>query len=120
MKNFLTILKGSLIAILITLILLLIISALLTFTSIPEGTIPIMLIIASAISIIIGSIISSKKLSKRGILNGMIVGIIYIICIYLLSSIFITGFSMNLKSLIMIITSAIAGMLGGIIGVNLN
>lgn len=120
MKNFLTIAKGSLIAILITLILLLIISALLTFTSISEGCIPVMIIIASAISILVGSIISSKKLSKKGILNGMIVGLIYIIVIYLLSSLFITGFSLNLKSLIMLVTSVFAGMLGGIIGVNLN
>ena len=40
------------------------------------------------------------------------------ITIYLLSSILVSGFEMNMQSAIMIAASIFAGMIGGIIGVN--
>ena len=78
-----------------------------------------MIIIISAISIFIGSLVSAMHIKQKGILNGSLVGAIYIIIIYLFSSIAITGFNMNIKSLIMLAASIIAGTIGGIVGVNL-
>ena len=106
-------------ALVITLVLLLIYAVLLTVTSIPETTISSVVIIVSGISILIGSSISSLKIKKQGILNGGLVGFIYILTIYLLSSIILTGFSINVKSIIMIAVGIIAGIIGGIVGVNL-
>jgi len=70
--------------------------------------------------LLIGSYISARKIKKRGIINGAIVGIIYIISIYILSSISLVGFSLNVYSIIMIIGAVIAGMIGGVAGVNLS
>ena len=106
-------------ALVITLVLLLIYAVLLTVTSIPETTISSVVITVSGISILIGSSISSLKIKKQGILNGGLVGFIYILTIYLLSSIILTGFSINVKSIIMIAVGIIAGIIGGIVGVNL-
>lgn len=118
-SNIVKIVKGSIISILISLILLFIASLILTYTNIGENAIPIIIIIISALSIFTGSLLASKNIKKRGILNGSAVGAIYIITLYLLSSIAITGFSLNLKSFIMLITAIIAGTIGGIVGVNL-
>lgn len=118
--NFLKILKGSLVSIAITLVLVLIASALLTFSNIPETVIPVMIIIISAISILIGSIMSTSYIDSKGMINGASVGLIYIVVIYLLSSIMVAGFNINIKSLIMMFVSVIAGMIGGIVGVNLH
>jgi len=52
-------------------------------------------------------------------LNGALVGIIYMVFIYILSSIFVSGFSFNLQSIIMILVGVLTGTIGGIIGVNL-
>ena len=39
--------------------------------------------------------------------------------LYIISSIVQTGFSLNMYSIVMIIASIIAGMIGGIMGVNI-
>ena len=59
------------------------------------------------------------KLKKQGMLNGGIVGFIYILSIYIISSIWLSNFSIDLESIIMIIVSIITGMIGGIIGINI-
>ena len=117
--NLLRILKGSITSIVITLVLLLVYSTLLTYTNINENTMPIFIIAITAISIVVGSLISSLNIKKNGLANGVLVGLIYILVIYLLSSIISANFSLNTYSIIMIIASIIAGAIGGIIGVNI-
>ena len=63
---------------------------------------------------------SSIHIKKQGMLNGGLVGLIYMLFIYILSSIFLAGFEINLNCILMITTGVITGMLGGIIGVNLS
>lgn len=118
--NFIRIIKGSVTAIIITLILLFIFAILLTYTKLQENIISPVVIVVTAISILIGSSISTLKIKKNGLLNGAFVGIIYIATIYIISSLTGSGFSCNINTIIMIVCSIIAGMLGGIIGVNLN
>lgn len=118
-KNIIKIIKGSIISIIISLILLLIYAILLSYTNISETTMTPVVITISGISILIGSTISSLKIKKQGMLNGALVGLIYILFIYILSSILLTGFGINTKSIIMIAVSAVTGMIGGIMGVNL-
>ncbi len=117
-ENIKKILKGSAFSIIITLIGLLIYSIILSYTSVAESTMPTIIIIITGISILIGSTISTSNIKKNGIVNGMLVGLIYITLIYLLSSIITGKFSLNTNSMIMIITSVLTGALGGIIGVN--
>ncbi len=111
---------GSGISVGITIIGLIIFSLLIAYTSVKESTIPAVTIIITGISILIGSTISISNLRKNGIINGAIVGLIYILAIYLLSSIIGKDFSLSSNSIIMIIGSILAGALGGIIGVNKN
>ena len=118
-RKFIDVLKGSITAIVITLISLVIFSTVLANTNINENTIIPVIIAVTAISILIGSIISVSKISKKGLLNGSLVGLIYIAIIYLLSSMVNGNFSFDFNSLIVIISAIIAGMFGGIIGVNL-
>lgn len=117
-NNIKKILKGSIISMLITIIALLIFASLLTYTSMSEATIPAVIIVTSIISILIGSTISMSNVKRNGILNGALIGLIYILAIYLLSSIIQGNFAVNAYSIIMIIGSVIAGAVGGIIGVN--
>lgn len=117
-NNLVRILKGSATSIVITLVLLLIYSALLTYTNLNENTMPIFIITITAISILAGSLISSLNIRKNGLTNGALVGLIYIGVIYLLSSIIGQNFSLNIYSIIMMIASVMAGSIGGIIGVN--
>lgn len=118
-SNIGNIIKGSIIAILFSIIALLIFSIILTNTELSENTINPVIMAITALSILIGSIISVSKIEKKGIINGAFVGLIYILIMYLLSSIVNSNFTINLNSIILIILAIIAGMVGGIIGVNI-
>ena len=109
--NLMRIVKGSIISIIITLLLLFIFAILLTYTNLQENIINPILIVITAISILIGSSISTLKIKKNGLLNGCLVGIIYILTIYLISSLTGSGFSCNVNTIIMMVASIVAGML---------
>lgn len=117
--NIIRILKGSITAIVITLILLFIFSIILTYTSIKESAMYPVVIVITAVSILIGSSISTLKIKKMGLVNGALVGLIYILTIYVISSITGLGFALQLQTIIMMLAAIGAGMIGGIIGVNL-
>lgn len=112
------IVKGIIISFISTLILLFIFAIFLTYTSISEAMIPSVIIVITIISILLGSSISTIKIKKNGIVNGGIIGLSYILMLYVISSIVHTGFALNVYSIVMIILSILAGMIGGIVGVN--
>lgn len=117
-QNIIRIVKGSLFAIILTFIFLFIFATILTYSNIPESTITPIVIIITAISILIGSAKSTRKINKNGMINGGMVGLIYITFLYVSSSIVFSGLQLSLKSIIMIISAILAGIIGGIIGVN--
>ena len=118
-KRFLIILRSIAISYIISIVLIMIYAILLANTSIPESTIPISTFVISLISVFLGSSMSMIKIRENGLLNGAIVGFVYIILLYILSSIFSTGFGINGYSFAMIIFNVLIGMIGGIIGVNM-
>ena len=117
-KNVTSILKGVAISLITTFILLVIFSAILTFTNVQENAIVPVVIVITGVSLLIGSTIGNRKIRKNGLINGALVGFIYILILYLISSILNGNFLLNMKSIIMIIVSIIFGILGGVIAVN--
>ena len=118
-SNFINVARGSIIAITITLVCLVIFSVILANTEVAESTINPVIILVTAVSIFVRSIMSVSRISKRGIINGGIVGMIYFLAIYILSGIVNSNFSINISGIILIICGILAGMLGGIVGVNI-
>lgn len=112
------ILKGSLISIIATIVLLMIFAAVLTYSNINENSMPTVIIVVTALCILVGSQITTSKIKRNGIVNGALVGGIYILALYLISSIISKDFSLNIYSIIMMATSVLIGGIGGIIGVN--
>lgn len=118
-KSSIKIIKGTAISIILSLVLLTIYATLLSYTSISESTMVPVIITITGISILIGSSISSIHIKKQGMLNGALVGLIYMLTIYILSSIFLSSFELNMNSIIMILVGIGTGMVGGVIGVNM-
>lgn len=118
-SNYIYILRGIIVSVLITMLGLLIFSIILTKTNTSEVTIFPVVVVITAISILIGSFIASGKIKNKGIVNGAIVGGCYMLVIYLLSSIMGNSFSLNVQSFVTIIAAIMAGIIGGILGVNL-
>lgn len=118
MEMYKNISKGVGISLVSTFILLIIFSILLTYTNISENVITPVILVVTAISILIGSSIGNIKMKKNGIINGALVGGIYILILYLISSLLNWKFALNVQSIIMIAVGVIFGILGGIVGVN--
>ena len=118
-RGYVTILKGVLISFILTLLLVFVFAIILTYTNIQESAIFPAVLLITAMSILIGSSISTIKIKKNGILNGGIIGLIYMLLIYLISSFIGTGFALNLNSILVILSGIVGGMLGGIVGVNI-
>lgn len=118
-KKVIAILKGCLFAMVFSIILLTIYALLLANTTISENTIMPVVLTITGISILMGGTISSRKMKKNGLIYGGIVGLVYVLTLYLASSISIVGFSLSANSFIMLAVGVITGIIGGIIGVNL-
>ena len=86
-SNAVKILKGLVISIIITLVLLFVYAAVLTYTNLDESTIGPVIIAITGVSILAGSTIGAGSIKKNGILNGGIIGFVYILLLYLSSSI---------------------------------
>ena len=116
----LKIFKGVRISIAFTLICLTIFSALLTYTNLSESLIQPVVISVTGISILVGSFFAIRKVGKNGIIKGVSVGLIYILLIYIVSSVVNGGnFALTIGSIIMILIGILCGAIGGIIGVNI-
>lgn len=118
-KTLKNILKGTIISLITTLVFFLVFALLLTYTNISEETIFPVIVLITGISILLGSSLGNIKIKKNGIFNGGVIGLIYMLFLYLASSCFMGDFSLNINSIILIIAATLAGMLGGIIGVNI-
>lgn len=109
LEAFLRVIKGIGISVFLSLIFLLIYSVILTYTNVNDTTIPVIVIVINVISILIGSSICTLKLNKNGILNGMIIGGLYMIILYLISGIIHMNFSFTLYSICFVLLGIIAG-----------
>lgn len=116
--NIIRIIKGSLLSIIVSVIFLIIFAVLLTYTNLSENTITPVVLAIVGLSILMGSYLSTRKIEQNGILNGAIVGVIYMLILYIASSVIFMDFSLRVSSIIMIGCGLIAGIIGGIIGVN--
>ncbi|MCR2042524.1 TIGR04086 family membrane protein [Anaerosalibacter massiliensis] len=113
------ILKGIAISYIITIIMLTIVSLLLTYTSLKESSIPILSTIIIIVSIALGAIYLTLKIGEKGWLNGAIIGILYFLILIILKKIFLKEFGLNIYFISKLIISLITGIIGGMIGINL-
>ena len=111
-NNFVRIIKGSVLSIAFTVIALIIFALILAYTNMSDAVITPVVIGVAGVSILIGSMLSSIKIKKQGLINGSLVGLIYVACIYLLSSIIDKDFSLDASSAIMCFICILTGALG--------
>ena len=117
-KKSICILRGVLISLIFTLVMITIYSTLLVYINLSEQTMKPVIITITGISLLIGSSIETRKIHKNGLINGAIIGAIYMFSLYLISSCLNSNFKVGLTSAIMIIIGLVGGAIGGIIGVS--
>lgn len=70
------------------------------------------------LSVLVGSIILSRKIKEKGIIYGGLYGILFCIIVYSITCIEYTGFFISNTLFIYLGISFLSGVVGGIIGVN--
>lgn len=115
---FLSIVKGSLIALCISLVGILIFAFCLKFTSLPEKLITPINQVIKGISIFLGVFFGLKKRKDKGLISGLAIGLIYTLVAFLVFSLLNSSFVFDMTLLYDIIFGTIIGGICGIICVN--
>ena len=95
------------------------VSLIITYTDSPESIIAPSVRVITFFSAFLSSLLTTRSTGAKGWLTGAINGAINIIILMLIGMAFYGNLSFSTSNLLMILYGAIAGMAGGIIGVNL-
>lgn len=114
----LAIIKGSLIALCISLVGILIFAFILKFASISDKAIRPINQIIKGISVLIGVFVAMRKVDKMGLVGGLLIGLVYTILAFVVFSILDGNFEFNLTLLNDLLFGGIMGAICGIIAVN--
>ena len=109
------ILFSSVRAMIMTMVVLLLLAFLITYSSLPEKTIPIVTVLTSLVFVLMASRRSAKRIGKQGWLNGGLTGLSYMLLMAVFGSIFVSvsPFALLIGYWPLLLT----GILGGIWGV---
>lgn len=115
------IMRGFLTSAVITLAALLICAAVITLGSgLDENAVYIALHITSLAAVFAGSMTTGAHVSRRGMLNGAAVGILYTAATALVGFVITPGYMPGAKTLMTLAICTSSGAVGGILGINVN
>lgn len=114
----LTILKGSLIALSISLVGILIFAFFIKYIAISTDAIKPINQVIKGISLLAGTFIALKKVNQMGLINGLLIGLAYTILAFVVFSILDRDFTFNKTLINDFLFGGIIGAICGIISVN--
>lgn len=113
-----SVLKGLGYSYILTLVVLLIYNLLLTFTSMSGSTIAMASSFITTVSAAFGGFYASKNIQEKGLIYGLLVGVMYIVCLILIVYLAQDNFVFEIDILYKVGLTSIAGGIGGVLGVN--
>lgn len=116
--NFIGDFKGCVLSLILTLIFTVIVAVIYYIFDISPGILNIILFCVSATSLFLGGIMSGKKASKSGLINGMFTAFFYLIIILGISFLIKGGIVFTPHLITLICADIASSMLGGIVGIN--
>lgn len=116
--NLAAIFKGILVSYMITFPIFAVFAYALTYTSFPEKFVSPLVVFGTILSIMTAGAVATRKMKSKGWLNGGVVGLIYMLILYLFSSIVFKNFSIDRYVAVLMIIGLLTGCIGGIIGIN--
>ncbi|NLY18293.1 MAG: TIGR04086 family membrane protein [Clostridiaceae bacterium] len=100
----------------ITIPAMFILAAVLTFTDFPEKYTTYAVLLATLSGLFAAGYKAGLYNEKEGIIKGGLTGLIYMLILYLLSSIIYKDFMLSQRSIVMIVTGVLAGIIGSMLG----
>ncbi len=117
--NLTAVFKGILVAMAICLLLSIGTGVFYHATLVSEGTLLLFTVFIIAVSVLSGALAAGKEAGNKGLYNGLAVGLIFFLVIWLFSELIMPGQSM-LNIIYKLLITLSAGAAGGIIGVGLS
>ncbi len=118
-KFLLSYIKGVVSSFTISIILFYILGIILTSSKITEKIITPAILIITGLSILIATSVVMIKNNEKGLLKGGLIGLSYFSILYIVSSISMQNFEINVYSMIMLVITFICGSIGGSVGINI-
>lgn len=118
-RNILYIGEGVLRGFFLTLILFIIYAFVTAYVPIDGTLFSLCVVLITSLSIVYGTIYSTKKIKKRGWIIGMGVAIMYMLIIYIVAYISGRTPELNLNDFLRITLGIVVGILSGMLGINL-
>lgn len=112
------ILKGLGYSYVLTLATLLIYNLFLTFGNVSGSTIAMASSIITTLSSAFGGFYASKKIKEKGLIYGILVGFIYIVCLMIIVFLAKETFSFEIEMIYKVLLVSLSGGIGGVLGVN--
>ena len=113
-----SILKGIFAAYVITIPLFMLFALILSNTDFPQRLISPAVIVITIASVFTAGLVSTRGVKSKGWMNGGLVGLIYMLVLYLLSSIVYKSFAIDRYAITMAVIGILTGAIGGITGIN--
>jgi putative membrane protein (TIGR04086 family) len=112
-------LKGMAAAYAITCIVFIAYGILLTFTGISEERIPLVALLCTAVSSAVAGFDWAKCADKKGIVWGLLAGLVYGIILFLAEAFAGNGIGITASKCLMLLIAMAGGGIGGILGINM-
>lgn len=117
-QSWICMVKGMAIAYAITCIFFIAYGLILTYTNISEESLPMVALVCTAISSAVAGYDWAKCRKKKGLLMGLMAGLIYTVILFLVTGLASDTFTMGMSKLMSLIVALAGGGIGGIMGVN--
>ncbi|MGE5612847.1 MAG: TIGR04086 family membrane protein [Bacillota bacterium] len=111
-------LKGLLMSYIITIPAFMLFALILANVNFPQRLINPVVVVITVTSVLTAGIVATRGISDKGWLNGGIVGFIYMLILYVASSLAYKSFKIDKYVITMTIIGILAGAIGGIAGIN--
>ncbi len=113
-----SLLKGLLASYIITIPAFMVFALILSNLDFPQKLLTPAVVVITVVSVLTAGSVSTKGVRSRGWLNGSIVGFIYMLILYLFSSILCKNFTIDRYVITMTVIGVLAGAIGGIMSIN--
>ncbi|KUO74588.1 MAG: hypothetical protein APF77_08260 [Clostridia bacterium BRH_c25] len=104
----------------VSFIMIILYALILSFTSMSDSSMSITIQIIMIASIVVSSIYGGKRISRKGWLFGIVLGLIFTLLLVPLNIGFGQSFSFDKYFMAKLLMGSAVGLIGGVIGVNLN
>ncbi len=117
--NAMSVLKSLLISYGFTFVVFAVFALLLTYTSMPDSIIGTVVFVTMVFAIMLSGFMVARRATSRGWLNGAVGGLLYVLFLYILGALFVTGLVFDKHVVMLLIIGFLSGAFGGIVGINM-